>query len=87
MSQRFGPTYLTKDQFIEVLEDLKTRVCSDDSFEGSLTYSFPWSTEIGDPADDPNGPGFRVQASYRVGNSQGQGGMRMVGEMVEVTGD
>lgn len=78
------PTYMTKDQLLVILDDIKTLVSKDDSFEGSLSYEFPWSTELGDPTDDPKGGnGFRVKASYRTGNSMGQGGMRMVGEWTE----
>lgn len=36
--------------------------------------------DMGDPVTDPDGPGFRVRASYRIGNSMGQGGLRMIGE-------
>lgn len=73
------PAYMTKEQLIGVLDDMKALVAGDDSFEGSMSYEFPWSTENGDPVDDPRG-GFRVRASYRTGNSMGQGGMRMIGE-------
>lgn len=81
MSERFAPTYLTKDQFVAVLEDMRDKVLANDSFEGSLSYELPWSTELGDPVDDSRS-GFRVRASYRTGNSMGQGGMRMIGEWV-----
>lgn len=82
--QRMMPVYLTKEQLLAVLEEVQALVAADDSFEGSLSYEFPWHTEIGDSADDPDGPGFRVQASYRMGNSMGQGGIRMIGELREV---
>lgn len=75
--------YMTKDQLLAVLDDIKSLISEDDSFEGSLSYEFPWSKEAGDPADDPKGNGFRVQASYRMGNSMGQGGLRMIGEWAE----
>lgn len=84
-TMRLMPVYLTKDQFLAVLDDIRELVVADDSFEGSLSYELPWNTYC-DPVreDDPSGPGFRVQASYRTGNSMGQGGMRMLGEMREV---
>jgi len=74
------PTYLDKEAFLGILDDIRNLVAAGDSFEGSLSYEFPWNTELGDPTDDPRGEGFRVRASYRTGNSMGQGGMRMVGE-------
>jgi hypothetical protein len=77
------PVYATREQLLGVLADMINLVAANDSFEGSLSYEFPWSQEIGDPETDPPG-GFRVQASYRVGNSMGQGGLRMIGEMREV---
>jgi hypothetical protein len=83
MTQQFVPTYLSKEQFLGILDDLRSRVEDGDSYEGSLSYEFPWNRELGDPVTDPKGEGFRVRASYRIGNSQGQGGMRLVvvGEM------
>jgi len=76
------PTYMSKDEFLVILDDIRTLVAAGDSFEGSLSYELPWHTEMGDPAEDPFG-GFRVRASYRTGNSMGQGGMRLVGQWDE----
>lgn len=81
--QLLAPVYMNKDQFLTVLDDIKNYVTQDDSFEGSLSYEFPWSTECGDPVTDPKGPGFRVSASYRIG-SQGQGDVRIVGEWIDI---
>lgn len=83
MSQRLAPAYLTKDEFLAILDDIRNLVAANDSFEGSLSYELPWSTELGDPVDDSRS-GFRVRASYRTGNSMGQGGMRMLSEWMEV---
>ena len=85
MPEMLVPAYLSKEQLIGVLVDMLNLVCADDSFEGSLSYELPWQKQCGDPVTDPTGPGFRVRASYRTGNSMGQGGMRTVGEMREVT--
>lgn len=83
--QRMLPVYVTKEQLLAVLDEVKALVEDDDSFEGSLSYELPWAKEIGYPVDDPIGrPGFRLRASYRVGNSMGQGGLRMIGEWGEV---
>lgn len=68
-----APVYLTTVQLLDVLDDIRERVSAGDSFEGSIEYLMP---DEDDPAD-----GFRVQGAYRVGNSQGQGGMRMIGEL------
>lgn len=73
---RLGPSYMTKEQTLAVLENIRAVVAADDSIEGSFSYEFP-------NEDDPAEPGFRVRASYRIGNSMGQGGMRMVGEWVD----
>lgn len=87
MTSMMMPVYMSKDDLLAVLDDVRAQVAADDSFEGSLSYEFPWHTEMGDPADDPTGPGFRVRASYRIGNSMGQGGMRIAGEMREIESD
>jgi hypothetical protein len=75
------PIYLTKDEFLSLLDDVRRHVEADDSYEGHLEYTFPWSAEVGDPETDPPGPGFRVRAGYRVGNLMGQGGFVMVGKV------
>lgn len=75
------PVYMSKNDLLAVLDDMRAQIAADESFEGSMSYEFPWNTFC-DPVDtdDPEG-GFRVRAAYRIGNSMGQGGMRMVGEM------
>lgn len=64
------PTVLSTQEFLDVLDDIRTRVESGDSWEGSLEYRF----------SDQSGPGrdFEVCAAYRVGNTGGQGGMRII---------
>lgn len=74
------PIFLTQEQLVELLTDILNRVKAHDSFEGSIEYTMPWNKEFGDPETD-GGNGYRVRAAYRVGNSQGQGGMRMVGKV------
>lgn len=78
------PVHLTKEQFLAVLDDIRDLVVADDSFEGSLSYELPWNTRCDPVNEDDPSDGFRVRASYRTGNSMGQGGMRMLGEMREV---
>lgn len=56
----------TKAELLSVLRDMIDRIEHDDSMEGTITY-------IGEDFQI-----FRVAAIYRIGNSQGQGGMRIV---------
>lgn len=66
------PKRLTKQELIAVLRDLTESIAADDSFEGSLEFTcMDPGCAVGE---------FMVQASYRIGNSEGQGGMRIVGE-------
>jgi hypothetical protein len=69
------PVYVTRDQLLDVIDDMRKRVAAGDSYEGSLEYLLP-DVDDGDSPD-----GFRLRAAYRVGNLQGQGGMRMIGRM------
>jgi len=69
------PAYLSRDDLLQVIDDIRFRVAQGDSFEGYLNYLLP---EEDDPPD-----GFRVEARYRIGNLQGQGGMRIFAEMEE----
>lgn len=62
----------TKEQLLEVLDDIRARVERDDSFEGSLSYS---CMEEHLPKE---GKHFEVSANYRVGNSLGQGGVSII---------
>jgi hypothetical protein len=65
------PEYMTKEKLLMVLGDIRERVAAGDSYEGNLVYAFP------EEGDDPDG--FRVMASYRIGNLRGQGGTRLFG--------
>jgi hypothetical protein len=67
------PIYLPRDELVRLLDDMREHVASGDSFEGFVQYLLP------DDGDDPDG--FRVEARYRVGNLQGQGGMRVIGRL------
>jgi hypothetical protein len=64
------PVGMTVTQFLAVLDDIRDRVAVADSFEGWVEYLMPDSLD--------NGVRFDVRAGYRVGNSQGQGGFRMI---------
>lgn len=58
---------LSTEQLVAVLDDIKTRVQAGDSFEGNLAYSC-MSESLGKGE-------WEVVGAYRVGNSEGQGGM------------
>lgn len=60
---------LTKFQLADVLRDMANSIESRDSMEGDLSYTvmYDW-LENGD---------FEVTGAYRIGNSEGQGGMRI----------
>lgn len=53
---------VTKEQFLRVLKDIESSVEADDSFEGHLEYHAEGRHE------------FELTATYRGGNSEGQGG-------------
>ena len=64
------PVPMSKDELLAVLDDIRARVAAGDSFEGYLRYSIP--EEPGEGVD------FDVCAGYRIGNSTGQGGFRLI---------
>jgi hypothetical protein len=66
------PIYMSREDLLAVIDDIRYRVGAGDSYEGFLNYLMP---EEGDPPD-----GFRVEARWRVGNLQGQGGMSVIGD-------
>lgn len=73
------PVPMSKDQFLAVLDDIRARVADGDSFKGSVQYAIPEepTTEVT----------FDVYASYRIGNSLGQGGFRLItGDPITTTG-
>jgi hypothetical protein len=71
---RIGAVNMSHDALLALLDDVREHVAAGDSFEGSLEYLLPFD-------DDAPPRSFDVRASYRVGNLQGQGGMRMIGEV------
>jgi hypothetical protein len=66
------PALISYEQLAAVLADMAERVRIGDSFEGWIQYSFP------ERIDAPAGQ-VAVVGNYRIGNQQGQGGMRMIG--------
>lgn len=65
--------YLTSGELTVLLRQIAEKVEAGDSLEGFIEYLLP---DEGDPPD-----GFRVRARFRVGNLQGQGGMRIIGRL------
>ena len=66
------PIKLAKADLITALKDIISVIEEDDSMEGSIEYSFGEECERGE---------FMVQAAFRTGNSQGQGGMALIGDV------
>lgn len=61
---------MSKEQLLAILDDIRARVAEGDSFEGSIEYLMP--EPLGLEGD------FAVVASYRIGNTMGQGGLRLI---------
>lgn len=85
------PIATTYEGVADVLRNMADHVAAGDSFEGSIEYQMPdvpdWA-QRGEPK--PDGwvdDEVLMRCSYRVGNSQGQGGVRIVGSINEGTGD
>jgi hypothetical protein len=64
-----------KATLLAIIDDIRASIAADDSFEGSIEYLMPEPLGLDANAD------FAVRASYRVGNSMGQGGSCMYGTM------
>ena len=60
---------MSKAEFIAMLADIAERVAADDSVSGSLRYELDFAFPS---------RAVEVQASYRIGNLQGQGGMTLI---------
>jgi hypothetical protein len=70
---------MSQDALAYVLRHMAMCVEQGDSFEGSIEYLMPIPEEEGQ--EFPEGTYALVQASYRIGNLDGQGSVRMIGEM------
>lgn len=81
-SLRHVPAPLTLAQLLDVLDDIRARVAAGDSFEGNLEYLMPYPDES-HPDGYPDEVEFLVKGNYRVGNTMGQGGMRLIGSLEE----
>jgi hypothetical protein len=63
---------LTREALLAVLDEIRSGVASGDTLEGSIQFTLNCDEP---PAAHP----YDAQAAYRVGNLQGQGGMRLIG--------
>lgn len=76
------PIPSTYAQVAEILRNMAEHVAAGDSFEGSIEYSIPTAEDaLPPPASDDDQPEVLVRAVYRIGNTMGQGGYRIVGTM------
>lgn len=66
---------LTHEELEAVLGHILETVRHRDSFGGSIEFDAL--------AEVPEGKDFLVRATYRVGNSEGQGGVRVIGTFRE----
>jgi hypothetical protein len=77
------PEGMDRQELAAVLREMADLVEAGDSFEGNIEYLMP--DDISDGPPPPGWPSsdaeFWVTATYRIGNLQGQGGMRMIGNI------
>jgi len=82
---RNKPVPSTYDFVGSLLRDMAAHVEAGDSFEGSIEYLMPdvpdWAQRGEPKPDDHVDDEVLVRAAYRIGNSQGQGGYRIVGSI------
>lgn len=72
------PVPLTREDLAATLREMGDLVEARDSFEGNIEYLMP------DPDDDvPEDTYAMVRAVYRVGNTMGQGGYRVIADYDE----
>jgi hypothetical protein len=76
------PVPATYEALAAVLRQIADLVERGDSFEGSIEYTIPLPEDAyPPPATDDEQPDVMVRAAFRIGNSQGQGGMRIYGTL------
>lgn len=80
-----GPVPSSYEEVAALLRNMADHVEAGDSFEGSCEWSMPDIPEHvfsgqPEPADYEH-PDVMLRAVYRVGNSMGQGGVRIIGTL------
>jgi hypothetical protein len=80
MMSNLIPKYMSRDELLFVLEEITTTVREYDTFGGFIEF---------DAMDEsiPEGKDFAVVASYRIGNSRGQGGVVLIGTIPNADGN
>jgi hypothetical protein len=75
------PVPMTQGEIADFLDTMAAAVRAGDSFEGFIEYLLPDPPELGgEPV--PDDTYAMVKASVRFGNSLGQGGVTLIGEVV-----
>jgi hypothetical protein len=69
------PEPMTWDELVATLKEIAALVEAGDSWEGFIEYAMPCGEVV------PEGTYALVRASYRIGNLDGQGGIRMIGRI------
>lgn len=70
------PRRMKYAELADILSDMAERARAGDSYEGHIEYLIP--------EDGSGGPfDVDVRGAYRIGNTMGQGGMRMIGTVPE----
>lgn len=72
------PVGSTYDVVATMLRNLSELVASGDSYEGSIEWTMPVMPEHETHDEQPE---VMVRAVFRVGNTQGQGGVQIIGTM------
>lgn len=84
MTQQLMPMQVSRAELVLILEDILQRVKEGDSFEGNFEYRIPDPWPEADLSRDYE---YDLKAVYRIGNTGGQGGMRIYGNWEEVRDD
>ncbi|WP_186239577.1 hypothetical protein [Burkholderia gladioli] len=68
---------MSRTDLIQLLDDTKRALLADDSFEGRINYTcMAPEVELGDDE-------FEVSAAIRLGNSEGQGSVRLIQSILD----
>lgn len=70
------PVGMSYHALADLLNNMASRIRSGDSFEGFIEYSMPDEME-----ESMSTAQVMVRGSYRFGNTQGQGGVHIIGTM------
>lgn len=76
------PVPSTYERVSDLLRAIAELVEAGDSWEGSVEWSIPLPEDaLPPPVSDADQPEVMVRAAFRIGNTQGQGGMRIIGTL------